>query len=202
MMNWAQSFEDLKKNPAWIGLGLLLAGGIGFATATAWLDHRIEERIKESEYLTGQLKMLRERIGSPGPKGDTGAPGPAGPPGATVDLPTGAILAFDRKDGCPNGWVRESTLEGMVLVGATFDENPSETYHPRYSDYPTYGSGYADGTYGGTYSDSGNLNQAGNVKSQTSTVQPTPPIYEAAFGTISLAPRSFYALWYCKRVQQ
>lgn len=38
-----------------------------------------------------------------------------------VALPQGAVVAFDRAEGCPDGWTNFSEAEGLVIVGANSD---------------------------------------------------------------------------------
>lgn len=40
------------------------------------------------------------------------------PPGSPVDLPAGAVVAFDLPDGCPAGWDEFGDVAGRTIVGA------------------------------------------------------------------------------------
>ena len=165
-MNWAESLENVKKAPTILALGLCVAGAGGFYAGVTWLDGRIQSKIKDSEYLRGQIKTIETRAAIPGPKGDPGptgpigAPGSKGDPGLAITIPPGAVVAFDIREGCPKGWIAFEPAERRSIVGATprpmamvpaMPFQDSGNFSPKGG---TYFGGQPDGTYGNGLPDS------------------------------------------------
>jgi len=66
-------------------------------------------------------------VGPAGPRGaigPQGEKGPAGRNGSDSQFPSGAIVAFDRNNRCPVGWVEYEEARGRAIIGA----NPSRTH--------------------------------------------------------------------------
>ena len=66
--------------------------------------------------------QLKEQL--KGPKGDPGLPGKPGAPDAAAgpSIPRGAVVAFDRSTGCPNGWIPFLQGQSRTIVGASFQD--------------------------------------------------------------------------------
>lgn len=46
---------------------------------------------------------------------------------ATTVIPAGAVLAFDRSEGCPTGWIEYASARGRAIIGATpLDARPDD----------------------------------------------------------------------------
>lgn len=128
-MPFRERFRSIKDDPAIFVVGLIAgAFGAGIGALIA-LSSWVETRIEESKYLRSQLKALESRQLLPGPKGDAGPSGPKGDPSTTVEVPSGAVIAFDIRNGCPNGWVRFESAVNRSIIGATegtyFDDKPT-----------------------------------------------------------------------------
>ena len=62
------------------------------------------------------------------------------PPSCPVgNLPTGAVIAFDRKNGCPDGWEVHADARGRFIVGVG-----------RHSEHNSYGNKVAEKNIGDT----------------------------------------------------
>lgn len=48
-------------------------------------------------------------------------------PSQPVNLPTGAVVAFDRTDGCPSGWRQYGKATGRFIVGTASDLRTGDT---------------------------------------------------------------------------
>lgn len=87
--------DRLKANVIWFASGLVATVVIGTIGGVAWLDNHIEERIRHSEYLKNEIREVG------------------------VQLPAGAVVAFDLSTGCPRpAWVEVEDYSGRVIVGA------------------------------------------------------------------------------------
>ena len=124
---------DAARSSNWFVAGsLLIAGGLGWASATTYLKNLIEEGIKTSAYLHDELGALNAKVAIPGPRGDQGLKGDAGPkgdPGPTIHIPAGAVVAFDVTVS-PLGWSTYYSAAGRSIIGATSERQPGiyETY--------------------------------------------------------------------------
>lgn len=60
-----------------------------------------------------------------------------GPTGDSGEIPEGAVIAFDRSSGCPDGWSEFSDAAGRTIVGygkGQYDANNSELTQRKYRE--------------------------------------------------------------------
>ena len=50
----------------------------------------------------------------------------------SVTVPLGAVVAFDREDGCPSGWRRHDFSAGRFIVGVQDSPAVSDRAHSRF----------------------------------------------------------------------
>lgn len=115
-----------------------------------------------------------------------------------VNLPNGAVVAYDLPNGCPVGWVVADSAIGRAIVGAaTHQQTPGNLYTHE---------GYADDGYGNFALDLGKPGKGipaplaepdtPGSKTKLGTEYGYAPL---AFGTNASMPPAVLALWYCKR---
>jgi len=79
--------------------------------------HEVADEVanKHSDVIALKLKHNTDFIKSV--KGDKGDAGKPGPPGSAAQFPTGAIIAFDQPEGCPEGWSPYLEAAGRMIIG-------------------------------------------------------------------------------------
>jgi hypothetical protein len=203
-MTWSDIIERAMKHPALLVAGVAVSGAAGFAGGVSWLETKIENRIKESDYLRIQLKTLETRAAAPGPAGPQGVAGPKGDQGPSTNIPPGAVLAFDIREGCPNGWNAFKSAERRLVVGAA--TKPSESpgnfaaNPPTYSDYPP-GNAAGHGTAERKPVDEKRLTGTEyGFQPSDLYIPPTPEEQLYSFGSIIHGYPSMVTLHYCKKL--
>lgn len=93
-----------------------------------------------ADLVANHIDDLRGPKGDPGEDGAAGNNGLPGRDGSDADtIPSGAIVAFDRPNGCPKGWTDFAAAAGRMIVGVD-----GKTYKlPYVAGKPEYQTGGA-----------------------------------------------------------
>lgn len=117
-----------------------LVKALGGLTKEQLADNEIAKIIKEitSEHLEDKAIISRFRgpEGKQGPPGKQGKEGKQGPVGDSTIILSGAVVAFDHTDGCPEGWDEFKDGAGRFIVGVgRHKENDDEGKPIKELDY-------------------------------------------------------------------
>lgn len=105
-----------------IGLGLALAGAIWVgARQTTEMQAAIERLEEQNATLLKNVEAVREQAGNAGDLASANQRSISSLEASDgkINAFAGAVVAFDVREGCPDGWDPVPALDGKVIVGAS-----------------------------------------------------------------------------------
>jgi hypothetical protein len=104
-----------------LAIGMILAVAINFgsgASAQTCLDELTSKSDFRDLIKCIKLDLARQIAQELAINHAAALKGEKGEPGQTIVIPSGAVVAFDRPDGCPEGWRADiSAAAGRMIVG-------------------------------------------------------------------------------------